>query len=122
MYTVARFLADTSGMGKLVEVGEAMNALRQGVFTGLRKRGDGFACEVCEGTSWPSHERAIGEFVTEFAGPIQQARSAAVAVAIDIALEVEDRERAIAYVCISFAPSLLLTLSSAGVRLVVTSY
>jgi hypothetical protein len=54
--------------------------------------------------------------------PDQQARSAGIAVAIDIALEVEDRERAIAYVCISFASSLLLTLSSAGVRLVVTSY
>lgn len=122
MYTVARFLVDASGVERLVEVGEAMNALRRGVFTGLRKRGDGFVCEVCKEGSWSVHERAIGEFVAEFAGPIRQACEAGITVAIDVAIEGDDRERATAYVGVGFAPSLLLTLGSAGVRLEVTSY
>ena len=122
MYTVARFLGDASAADWFFELGEMMNSSRPATFTGLRRRGEGFVCDVYKDGSWPDHERAIGEFVTAFADPIRRARDAGIIVTIDIALEVEDRQHATAYVCVRFEPSLLLTLGSAQVRLEVTSY
>jgi hypothetical protein len=109
-------------MERVVEIGKAMNLVRSGVFDRLRPRGDGFACNVYLDGSWPDHHRAIGEFVAEFAAEIRQARDAGITITIDIAIGSEDCARAIAYVCISFPPSLLLTLGAAGVQLEVTSY
>jgi hypothetical protein len=122
MYTVARFRGDASAVDRLLEIGEAMNSLRPAIFTGLHRGGSGFVCDVYKDGSWLDHERAIGGFLAEFAGPIQQARDAGITVTIDVALDVEDRERATAYVCIRFEVSLLLALGSAGVRLEITSY
>jgi hypothetical protein len=121
MYTVARFLANPPALSRISEIGDAMNAVKPGTFTGLRRRGDGFVCDIWKDGTWSEHERAIREFVAEFAGPIRQARDAGISVAIDIAIGEEDRE-SVAYVCISVAPSLLEALGSAGVRLEVTSY
>lgn len=122
MYTVARFLANASAMDRMLEIRATMNSLRGENFTDVRQRGDGIVCTVCNGELWSAHERAIAEFLAEFAGPIRQARDAGVSVMIDIAIEAEGRERATSYICLSLAPALLLTMGSAGVGLEVTSY
>jgi hypothetical protein len=122
MHTVARFLAEPALLGKVVDTGEAMNALRPGMFSGLRQRGDGFACDICQDGSWSHHEQAIREFVTEFAALLRTAVDSGIAVAIDIAIEQGDREAATAFVGLGFDPSLLSAIASLGLRLEITSY
>jgi hypothetical protein len=64
MYTVFRVLG--SDLQALNAVGQAMNEKRPGIFSGIRPRGDGFACDVCRDDEWTDHTDAIKHFLVEF--------------------------------------------------------
>jgi hypothetical protein len=121
MITVIRFLSRSVPRDEMLAIGEAMNAVRPGVFTDLRPRGDGFSCSVCDDPAWSVQVRAIRDFITELGACIHRARSAGLSVTIDILIETEDLASAAVKV-FAFDPDLLSALGSAGIRLEISSY
>jgi hypothetical protein len=104
----------------MLALGHAMNAVRDGVFTGLLPRGGGFTCDVCEDPSWAVQEQAISSFVTEFGEGIRRARAAGMCVTVDVLIETEDM-KSVGVKVVAFDPDLLLALGSAGVHLELSS-
>src|SRR4051794_8713549 len=110
MYTVIRFTASSQNVREISLIGEAMNKVRSGVYSGLRKAGDGFACDISKSDSWEDHDAAIRAFVAEFAPQIVQTRTIGGGVTVDVAIEPEDcRERV---PVVRANPELLKILSS----------
>ena len=122
MYTVARFTADPPLLDDLVSLGLSMSSVRPGVFTGLRKRGDGFACSVSSASVREEHLSEIQRFVAEFSEVIRQATRLGAEVTIDVAIEAEDRESCQYYFVIDWSPAVLLAIAGAGARLEVSVY
>lgn len=121
MYTVIRFSAQTAPLSELSRLGLSMNLRRPDVFTGLRKRGDGFSCEVSSDKHWATHLSEIQRFIREFADVIGQALVSGASVTVDVAIEPEDREQGSVLV-LDWSPTVLSTIASAGVRLEVSVY
>ena len=92
MYTVVRVTVDAAKVGELDIVGKSMNELRQGVYTGIRKAGDGFSCEVCTDEGWDRHKEAISRFAHDFAVPLRRLVGIGASVIFDVAVEPEDRK------------------------------
>lgn len=90
MYTVVRFLAPTGRLSSVDEVGNLMNQIKPGTYSGLRRAGDGFACDVAKDGDWAAHARAIEEFLDSFPLVFGKARELGVAVTFDVAVEPED--------------------------------
>jgi hypothetical protein len=122
MYSVAHFVGGSVARDEILAIGDAMNASRAGVFTGIRKQGDGFTCEVCTDGAWAVHARAIREFISEFSEAIRRTLGNGMLVVIDVAIEPEDKKSMVAFVGLSLGPDLLSALGSAGVRLDISSY
>jgi hypothetical protein len=122
MYTVIRFTADPSKIDEITSVGVAMNTVRAGIFAGLRKAGDGFACEVCADTNWEVHQQEILRFVTEFGEFIERALQLGASVTVDTAVEPEDRESAGAVLVLACKPDFLAALASKGLRMEISLY
>jgi hypothetical protein len=91
MFTVVRFSSEFSLLPTLMELGSEMNGVRPGVFSGVRKAGDGFACDISSSDSWQDHAREVIRFVEEFRDIISRALSAGARVNFDVAVEPEDR-------------------------------
>ena len=122
MYTVIRFTANPDCLGRLIDVGLAMNAIRKGIYAGLRKAGDGFCCEICVGREWGEHQREILQFVTEFGHSINTATQGGAVVTIDVAVEPEDRESTGSILVLRCEREVLAALSSCGAELEVSIY
>lgn len=122
MYTVIRFVASPECMGKLVEIGMAMNAVQAGIHTGLRKAGDGFCFEICESPQWSEHQREILGILTKFGEFVKNAVQDGVSVTVDIAVEPEDRESGGAILVLRCERDLLAALASCGAELEVSMY
>ncbi len=118
---IVRFSAQTAPLSELIRLGLSMNLLRPAVFTGLRKRGDGFSCEVSSDDDWATHLSEIQRFIREFAEVIAQALGADASVTVDVAVEPEDREQGHVLV-LDWPPTVLSTIALAGVRLEVSVY
>jgi len=91
MFTVVRFASDPSVLPALEALGSEMNGVQPGLFRGLRKAGDGFACDICSSDSWQDHAREVSHFVGKFREIIARAISLGVEVGFDVAVEPEDR-------------------------------
>lgn len=122
MYTVVRFTIDHLKMNEIADIGVSMNALRQGIFTGIRKAGDGFSCEVCTDTSWEVHVREILRFTSEFSEFIEKALRLGASVTIDAAVEPEDRESTGTVLVLACAPAFLEAIASRGLRMELSIY
>src|SRR5690242_9695291 len=122
MYTVVRFTGDPVLRDEIAQLGRAMNSLRANIFSGIRKRGDGFSCEICTDRSWEVHANEILRFVAEFSEFIQQAYQIGVSVTIDIAIEPEDRDSGSSVFVLGCSPILLSAMSSAGLRMEISIY
>ena len=122
MYTVIRFLAGPDRLPMLIRLGTEMNAIRNGIYTGLRKRGDGFSCEICSDKSWQVHQTEIIAFVGDFGSIIKQSVTAGASVTLDIAVEPEDIEEHRPILVLRHGVELLSALSSCGVALEVSIY
>lgn len=122
MYTVIRFLATQERLQALTQVGQAMNAVREGIYTGLRKAGDGFCCDIWEGPEWHEHQREILRFLTEFGESIHAAIRGGATVTVDVAVEPEDRESDGAVLVLRSERDLLASLVSCGAELEVSIY
>ncbi|MBL9003860.1 MAG: hypothetical protein JNJ46_06420 [Myxococcales bacterium] len=122
MYTVIRFLGGLDRLPMLMKTGTEMNAIRNGIYTGLRKRGDGFSCEICSDKSWQMHQTEILAFMGEFGSLIKQSVAAGASVTLDIAVEPEDIEEHRPILVLRHGSDLLSVLSSCGVALEVSIY
>jgi len=116
MYTTLRITTDAAHQDALLRLGEQMNRKRAGVFSGLRRAGDGFSCEVSSSPSWEAHVQAMHAFLRDFAETIAQARQLGAAVTVDVAIEPEDRSANGAPLVLSAAPSLLAEMSALALR------
>jgi len=120
MYTVARFLIGQEQLSALQAVGEKMNAVRPGIFQGLRSRGDGIAIDVADGSRWDDQSAAIISFVRELKEQIRTARRLGASVTIDVAVEPEDAGRI--PLVLRQEPELMQELASEGIALEVSIY
>lgn len=116
MYTTLRITTNAARQDALRQLGEQMNLKRAGVFSGLRRAGDGFSCEVSSSPSWDAHVQALHGFLRDFAETIAQARQLGAAVTVDVAIEPEDRSANGAPLVLSVAPSLLAEMAALGLR------
>jgi hypothetical protein len=122
MYTVIRFTIDSLKRDEIASIGVSMNTLRAGIFTGLRKAGDGFACEVCADASWEVHVREILQFAIEFGEFIERALRLGASITVDTAVEPEDRESAGGVLVLACTPTFLTTMASSGLRMELSVY
>lgn len=122
MYTVIRFTGEPAFLTTLMKIGTAMNAIRPGVYSGLRKRGDGFACEVCADAEWGTHHAAILAFIDDFKEIIKQSTEAGSSVTVDIAVEPEELKTTRSIFVLHYEHSLLAALASCGAALEVSIY
>jgi hypothetical protein len=116
MYTVLRITTDAEHRDALLQLGEQMNQKRAGVFSELRKAGDGFSCEVSSSPSWETHVEALHAFLQDFAATIAQARQMGAAVTVDVAIEPEDRSASGALLVLAVSPFLLAEMAALGLR------
>lgn len=107
---------------EIISIGCSMNSLRDGIFTGLNRSETGFACDVCSDGSWVDHEREMRAFMSEFGPIIRHAIDNGMFVLFDIAIGLEDRGAAVAFVGLSFDSELLLLLGASGLLLHVSVY
>lgn len=122
MYTVVRFAFNYLKKNEAAEIGMSMNALRPGIFTGIRKAGDGFSCEICADASWEVHVREILRFVAEFDEFIQMALRLGASVTVDTAIEPEDRASAGPVLVLACAPAFLEVMASKGLTIELSLY
>lgn len=122
MYTVIRFIGSPACMDTLIEIGMAMNAVRAGIYPGLRKAGDGFCCEICRDTEWGEHQQEILRFIAEFGEFIKNAIQGGSSVTVDVAVEPEDRESGAAILVLRCERDLLAALAFCGAALEVSIY
>jgi hypothetical protein len=90
MYTIIRFTAPKEDVSSLEKIGMAMNEHQAGAYTGLRRAGDGFACELSSSSRWQDHQQKIVGFVDSFSQFIQEAHDAGASITVDVAVEPED--------------------------------
>jgi hypothetical protein len=122
MYTVMRFTAGPGMDEEIAAIGASMNSVRAGVFSGLRKRGDGFSCDVSAEKGWDDHVRDIHRFVNEFSDILKRAILAGAAVTLDVAIEPEDKESSGAVLVLACTQELLALLLSTGLRMEISVY
>lgn len=121
MLTIIRVTAQRKeDLPALDFIGTEMNRIKTGVYKGLRRKGDGFACEVSTSFDWRDHEHAALDFVTQFSVQLEQARKLGAAVTIDMALDVADFKNPIEGV--HFGAGLLRALGEREISLEVTVY
>ena len=121
MYTVIRFTGGFEAREEVARIGLSMNSVRAGVFSGLRRRGDGFSCDLSSDKSWDAHV-GVHRFFAEFDYFIKEALQIGAVVTVDVAIEPEDREASGSIFVSGCGPDLLATLASAGLRMEVSVY
>ena len=122
MYTVIRFTAGPELHQKLVTIGEAMNAIRPKIYTGFRRRGDGFACDIFKGGDWDVHRREIQEFISTFNVSIKEAIQEGVSVVVDVAIKQQDMKDSYLVFVVHCDKDLTSALSSCGAALELSVY
>jgi hypothetical protein len=120
MYSIFRFTIDRTRLGELDEIGRDMNILTPKIYQGLRRAGDGFACDLSWSKSWRDHQKAATDFISLFQGHIRQALAIGALTAVDMALRGEDLS--VPVKSVHFGANFLQVLASAGVDLEITVY
>jgi hypothetical protein len=120
MYSIARFTADKDNLAKLEEIGRSMNGVRPGVYQGLRRAGDGFACDLASGGNWREHQRSATDFVKDFGLHIGQVHHLGGRTTVDMSLGTEDLAKPIE--SLHFGVEFLELLSKNTIALEVTIY
>lgn len=122
MYTVARFVGNSASDETLVEIGQALNDIRNGLFERLDRRGHRFSVSISTADSWHAHLVDIRAFVHAMAPVISEAQSLGISVEIDVAVEPEDKHENNPYTSVTVPHAVLTELGGHGITLVVTSY
>src|SRR4051812_17292259 len=118
MYSIIRFTAQADRLAELEEIGRDMNTLRTGVYRGLRRAGDGFACDLSSSGDWREHQNAARQFLEIFGSHITRAHQTGARTTIDMSLGHEDLVKPIE--SLHFGAEFLRIVSTSGVALEVT--
>ena len=121
MYSIIKFLVPLEKSTAIVKIGESMNRIRAGIFTGLRAKGDGVAFDLVDGGTWDDHVAKMKEFLTEFRAEIDAACAIGADITIDVAVWPEDLER-VPFVVVRQEPDLMRFLADHGVAIEVSVY
>jgi hypothetical protein len=122
MYSVIRFTLPKERAHELLPIGARIDERQPGAFTGLRRAGDGFACDVSRAKDWTAHVAAARELVGLHAEVIRDAVSIGARVTLDVALGDDDRRASSIALSIVCPPDLLRLLGEANVVFVVSVY
>lgn len=90
MYTIIRFIVDKDKILLLDQIGLSMNKLKDNVYSGIRRAGDGFTCELSSDLDWDLHRKSIIEFLKIFFHQVAEINQLPGAVTVDVAIEPED--------------------------------
>jgi hypothetical protein len=121
MLTIIRVTAGRrKDLPDLEKIGLDMNRVKPGVYTGLRRRGDGFACDLSSSSDWQAHERSALDFVALFSSHLQTLRNLGARVTVDMAIDLSDLKKPIE--CVHFGGELLRALGDREIALEVTIY
>ena len=100
MYTVIRFLATKESENSLTALGEQLNELVPGSYSGVSERGlMRFDVSVSRSSTWREHLNEIVEFLDRAAPVLEAARREGVQVHADVAVEPEDRPERMVWPC-----------------------
>ena len=89
MYTVIRF-SDTAGTNDLPRLGEQLNQLVPGSYTGLDRVPNRFSCSVCQEDDWALHHKAIIDILSRCAELITNAQEKGITIDVDVAVDPDD--------------------------------
>ena len=120
MYSVLRVL-DPLNPQALVAIGESMNVVRPGSFTGLRRRGDGFSVDLSREDDWSIHSTAIEAALASLDAPLRAAGARGAKVMIDVAVDGDDRGERV-WVSVWCGPDLAARLADLRITFMVTMY
>lgn len=90
MYTIIRFTRVPTNNDLLKDIGSELNESIPGAYTGIRRAGDGFACDVSNADAWKQHRDAIMLFLERADHSVHKAREYDIDVCVDVAVESED--------------------------------
>ena len=124
MYIVLRFYSPSEGrqgLDSLILLGESLNQIRPGTFSGLDGRWNGFSCDVCSLDSWNAHLQTIEEVLRAFTSVFKEASNRGIEVEFDVAVEPEDLHNKL-YVAASLGVDLFKKLIDQKVGITFTFY
>ncbi|WP_141733945.1 hypothetical protein [Oligoflexus tunisiensis] len=122
MYTVLRMTCDSDEkLGDLINIGERIERLRKGAFTGLRKDANWFACTIAGDSDPENHRAEILSGVSLLANEIKDAIGLGFRATLDLAVEPEDFGNA-PYTSIGFDSGVLEKVTTMGIGIEVTIY
>ena len=121
MYTVVRFVNDQDAESNLTLIGQKINSVSPGTFTGLDRVDGRFSISVCSTAIWEDHVVAMVGFLQKHADTIKVAIAANMYIEFDVAIEPEDYND-ISYLSVGINPYLANSLSSNGVHLTLSYY
>ncbi|WP_141735243.1 hypothetical protein [Oligoflexus tunisiensis] len=122
MYTVLRMTCESkANLDVLIKIGERMDRLKKGAYTGLSKDANWFACTIAKDSDPENHRAEILSGVSMFANETRDAIGLALRATLDLAMEPEDFGND-PYSSIGFDPEVLQILASMGLGIEVTIY
>jgi len=90
MYSVFRVTHENISLPLIDKIGNEMNLLKEGVYKGIRKAKDGFACEISEASLWKEHIQEIIAFLHLFRNQITELEKNNYEIVVDVAIELTD--------------------------------
>jgi len=120
MYSVIRF-QDVTGNFDMKALGEALNLVAPGLYTGMDRVAGRFSCGICDDDDWKSHRDSIHKLLSDIRKQIQNIDKSLVDVEIDIALDFEDGKGSM-FTEARMDTAFIRTISDIGIVICVTVY
>jgi predicted MPP superfamily phosphohydrolase len=86
MYSVLRVTSENISKDFLDEIGNQMNSLVANTYEGIRKKEDGFSCEISKSDLWFDQIKEVSKFLNIFKDQIKTLRANGYGATIDIAV------------------------------------
>ncbi len=122
MYSVIRFTTEAARVQDLLAIGEEMNQVEEGVFTGPRRAGDGFSCDIETSDLWAHHLEGVLDFLDVHASSVRRATALGAKVTFDVAIDPEDQAAQKHALILPADAELLAKLGNLGVNIELTIY
>jgi hypothetical protein len=122
MYTVVRFTIQQDRLHELLDIESDIGRIRPDVRVGKRKAGDGIVCDVSTSAFWWEHRCAILSFVNDCSEVLRRATARDALVAVDVAVEPEDRETSGPIIGVGCDVEFMTALVAHGIALEVSVY
>ncbi len=120
MYTVIRFIIkDPVILEKAKLIGAELNEIIPGVYEGMRKARDGFACSMSSNEDWMEHQQDLIGFILKIENSIVKAKAEGISIVVDISVDSDPSSLLNSY---RFSGELLKKLVNYGIDLEMSVY